>query len=84
MILGCTHYPIIKEDIAKFFNGNIVDPAQETALELKNLLKSNNLLNNDNTNGEISFYVSGDEKKFKNVAEQFLNFNIERLYKVKK
>ena len=84
LILGCTHYPIIKKDIAKFFNGNIVDPAQETALELKNLLKSNNLLNNDNTNGKVSFYVSGDEKKFKNVAEQFLNFNIERLYKVKK
>jgi len=34
LILGCTHYPIVEKNIAKYFKKKIVNPANETANEL--------------------------------------------------
>lgn len=82
LILGCTHYPIIRKDIEKYFSGNIVDPAKETALKLQRVLVKKDLLNEQEEEGKLSFFVSGDKEKFKKVAEQFLNFEIKNLYKV--
>lgn len=82
LILGCTHYPIIRKDIEKYFTGNIVDPARETALKLKKVLAKKELLNEQKYRGDISFFVSGNKEKFEKVAEQFLGFKIIKLYKV--
>lgn len=80
IILGCTHYPIIKEDIEKHVgNRNIVDPATESALELKRVLKKNGLLNEKMENGKIQFYVSGETEKFKKTAESFLGVEIKKI-----
>lgn len=84
LILGCTHYPMIRSDIEKYFKGNIVDPAKETAKELKELLITKTMLNPSSYPGKILFYVSGDTEKFKEIAENFLNFKIKYLFKVKK
>lgn len=84
LVLGCTHYPIVRSDIAKIFCGNIVDPARETALELQSTLKELNLLNDSKTAGTISFFVSGDVDKFKKIAEKFLGFKIENMAQVEK
>lgn len=84
LILGCTHYPIIRKDIEKYFSGTIVDPAKETALELKELLSKYNMLNRSNKKGKLKFFISGDRERFKLIAEQFLQFKIDKLYKVGK
>lgn len=84
LILGCTHYPMIREDIEKHFKGNIVDPAKETAIELKELLISKTMLNPSKTTGNIVFFVSGDPARFKKIAEKFLQFEIKNLFKVDK
>lgn len=84
LILGCTHYPIIKGDIKKYFKGTIVDPAKETALELQSLLKLSDLLNTSTKKGKLDFFVSGDKDIFKRVAEKFLGFKIEHIYSVDK
>lgn len=84
LILGCTHYPIIKGDIEKYFTGNIVDPAIETALELYSLLESTNNLNPSDKTGRVEFFVTGDRKVFKRVAEQFLGFEIKNIYQIDK
>jgi glutamate racemase len=47
LILGCTHYPIIKNQINKFFNFgvDIIDSSRIVANHLRNLLTENNTLN---------------------------------------
>lgn len=82
LILGCTHYPIIREDIEKYFSGKIVDPARETALELYSLLKLSDSLNTSDKKGRVDFFVSGNKERFKKVAEKFLGFEIKNIYSV--
>ncbi|MDR3258707.1 MAG: glutamate racemase [Fusobacteriaceae bacterium] len=79
LVLGCTHYPIITKDIESVFAGKIVDPARETTLELKNVLEKNNIKSDSQKKGKLEFYVSGDTKKFKNVAIKFLGFSIDNV-----
>jgi len=73
LILGCTHYPLIKKEIKEFFPGKVVDPAKETALELKKILIERNLQNNNEETGKVIYYSSGDIETFKRVAEKFLH-----------
>ena len=64
LILGCTHYPLLKNSIKKVVgqNVNIVDPAFETALKMKEYLKKNHMDNNKG--GKHKFYVSDKNDKF--------------------
>ena len=64
LILGCTHYPLLKNSIKKVVgqNVNIVDPAFETALKMKDYLEKNNMANNKG--GKHKFYVSDKNDKF--------------------
>ena len=56
IVLGCTHYPIIKNDIKKYFKTiKIVDGNKGTAKRVKYLLKESNLLNNKKEKGSIKF-----------------------------
>lgn len=55
IVLGCTHYPIIKNKIKKYFpNSKIIDGNKGTAKRVKYLLEKNNLLNNKQK-GNIEF-----------------------------
>lgn len=85
LVLGCTHYPIIEKDIRSLFKGNIiVDPAKETVYELIDTLKAYDLVNNSNKKGDVEFFVSGDRRSFKNIAEKFLNCDLTKVYQVEK
>lgn len=48
LVLGCTHYPIIKEDINKYFNNQV------KLLDMSELLLDK--LNNDNTSSITIYY----------------------------
>ena len=81
MILGCTHYPLIRSTIRKVMGDkvNLVNPAYETAIELKNLLERDNLANKcdvDSPSSMYRFYVSDAEEKFKLFANSILPFDI--------
>lgn len=78
LVLGCTHYPLIKKYIEKFYLGNIVDPAKETAKEVKIKIGASNT---KEVKADIEFFVSGDLDKFKKVSEEFLERGIENIYK---
>ena len=55
IVLGCTHYPIIKDKIQSFFpNANLIDGNIGVAKRVKFILKENNLLCNSNT-GNVEF-----------------------------
>ena len=83
LVLGCTHFPIVMDDIKKCFDKNIVDPAYETAILSKEVLEQNNLLNSKNTKGNIIFYTSGDTEVFKSLGKNILGFNLENVEHIK-
>lgn len=82
LILGCTHYPIVERNIAKYFKKNIVNPANETANELLKKLSMIKPKKRDNIDAKIEFIVSGDSKKFLNFAEKFLGEKIDNIYEL--
>ncbi|OQY41261.1 MAG: glutamate racemase [Fusobacteriia bacterium 4572_74] len=60
LILGGTHYPLIKKDIRKFFSEKIVDSSRESVFELLNILISTDLFNKENKKGSVDFCINGD------------------------
>jgi glutamate racemase len=79
LILGCTHYPIIRNQISKFFNFNIevVDSARIVAVKLRELLERNNLLNDSRTKGKDLFFVSDYTEYFEKIARMFFEGNLD-------
>ncbi len=72
LILGCTHYPIIKNQISKYFNFGVqvIDGGQLVASRLREVLADQNLLNNSR-NPQQTFYVSDYTDYFKIIAKMF-------------
>lgn len=70
IVLGCTHYPMLKKIIRNFFEGrvNIVDSADETALAVKNLLDERKIASKSGKEPEPEFYVTDAAEKFLKVG----------------
>jgi glutamate racemase len=77
LILGCTHYPIIRNQINKFFNFNVevVDSARIVSATLREALDKNGLLN-DSNNVSDRFFVSDYTGYFEKIARMFFEQNI--------
>ena len=80
MILGCTHYPLLRSKIRTFMGEKIqiVNPAYETAMDLKKLLKEQGR-EHDGTTEEHSryeFYVSDAAEKFRQFANTVMPFDV--------
>ncbi|MFZ1319946.1 MAG: glutamate racemase [Ignavibacteria bacterium] len=85
LILGCTHYPILKKVITEVLGKKIIliDSGEETAKEVKILLSQKHLLNDQKKKGVHKFYVTDFQNKFKEVSERFLGQTISDVKKVK-
>lgn len=77
LILGCTHYPIIKNQISKIFNFNIevVDSAKIVSNVMRDTLEKNNLLN-DSGIVRDQFFVSDFTSYFEKIAKMFFEGEI--------
>jgi glutamate racemase len=77
LILGCTHYPIIKNQISKIFNFNIevIDSARIVSIILRNILEKNGLLN-DSGNAQDRFFISDYTPYFGKIAKMFFEGEI--------
>ncbi len=85
LVLGCTHYPLLKPAIAKIMGERVklVDPACETALELSALLEEKGLKNEDlKAKPSYSFYVSDLAEAFTDFASSILPAQIMRAEKI--
>lgn len=73
LVLGCTHYPLIRHVIASVVGENVtlVNPAYETARCLKKVLE-NNGLESSTPAKEHQFFVSDGADKFKKFAGTIL------------
>jgi glutamate racemase len=76
LVLGCTHYPLLRSTIGRLMGPEValVNPAYETALELKQVLAENGLLCNPDakTDHRYRFYVSDLADKFTSFASSIL------------
>lgn len=81
LILGCTHYPLIRSTVRRIVGEGVtlVNPAYETARELKELLGKEGLLSEKpqelGTN-RYQFYVSDMADKFQTFANSILKYGI--------
>ena len=77
LVLGCTHYPIIKNQISKIFNFNVevIDSARTVSMILKQTLEKNNLLN-DSGKAKDQFYISDYTTYFEKIARMFFEGEI--------
>ena len=81
LVLGCTHYPILRAVIQQTVGGNVklIDSGEATAQEVERLLAEKNLANPNVTVGKRRlcddldhFYVTDAADRFGRVAERFL------------
>ena len=81
LILGCTHDPLLRSKIREYVGDKItlVNPAYETAMDLKLLLEEKELANegNEEKRASYTFYVSDAADKFKQIANSILPYDIE-------
>lgn len=65
MILGCTHFPIIKDIIADFLpHTALIDPAKEAAHELCKMLTANSMLSPSREKVDVKYFVSDAPERF--------------------
>lgn len=84
LILGCTHYPILKDVIQEVVGNNVtlIDSGSAAAVDVQTYLSGRGIKNSSNTLGSHEYYVSDVPKKFKQIAERFLGREVENINKV--
>ena len=82
LVLGCTHYPILKYTISKVTDARLINPAFETAKTVKTLLKDQNLSTENKQASHQEFYVSDDPEKFARIGGNILDKNIKDVGKI--
>jgi len=85
LILGCTHYPLLKKGIKKFMGKGVdlIDSAMSTAKSVKQLISDNSLATPKNSNGKSCFFVTDETTQFKKIGEKFLGRRLSLVKKVK-
>ncbi|HEX3025877.1 MAG TPA: glutamate racemase, partial [Clostridia bacterium] len=78
LILGCTHYPLLRSFIRQTVGENItlIDAGRETAQAATRLLEENSLLNPGTEPGKCRFYVSDCSEDFTRLAGVFLEHSV--------
>lgn len=76
LVLGCTHYPLLKRCIGTTVGDAIklVDPAKATAKRVMHFLGERGMLNENEEIGEKQFYLSDTTDTFKFVCQKALKY----------
>lgn len=84
LVLGCTHYPILKEVIAQVMGPGVtlVDSAAETARTVAGILSEQGLLRPANERGNHHYYVTDIPASFIRVGNRFLGGELGDVYQV--
>jgi glutamate racemase len=78
LILACTHYPLIKNQIDQYYKGNmkILDSSEVVALALKEYLEKEKLMNNEQQPTD-HFLVSDYTESFESSARIFFHESVQ-------
>jgi glutamate racemase len=77
LVLGCTHYPLLKTLFTKVLGEGVtlVDSAEATALKVGGIIGENGIARTGGR-GRNSFYVSDIPLKFQEIAQRFLGRSV--------
>ena len=82
LILGCTHYPLLKEEIAQVMGEvYLIDSARATVERFKGILEEKDLLTREGV-PRHSFFVSDAPERFARLGKIFLGKEIEKVEKI--
>jgi glutamate racemase len=84
LVLGCTHYPILKGTIGKIMGGSVqlVDSAEETARTVAAILRNSGLIRPACERGNHHYFVTDVPAGFIKVGNRFLNGNLEDVHQI--
>jgi len=84
LVLGCTHYPILKKVIAEVMGPavTLVDSAEQTALTVARILYEQGLLRPKGEKGNHHYYVTDIPAGFIRVGNRFLGGDLGDVYQV--
>jgi glutamate racemase len=84
LVLGCTHYPLLRDVIRKIMPDSVtlIDSGEATALEAVRLLDQSGLRNPSTYAPNIQFYVSDVPLKFSEVGERFLGQKLGKVQRI--
>ena len=81
LILGCTHYPLLKPLLRLVVDGNttLVDSAETVADRLAESLEQTSLTSSSKSKGKLDIFVSDFPARFESVAKRFLGHSLEQV-----
>ncbi len=82
LVLGCTHYPMLKDVITRIIKVPLIDSAIETAREVKRILKGRNMLCQRKGKPLREFFVTDSPEKFALTGRRFLGHEILNISKI--
>lgn len=84
LVLGCTHYPILKNVISTVTQNRwqLIDSGEATAVVVAKMLKKEGLENKSTMKPHLQFLVSDVPHKFAEVGERFLGQKLGRVQRV--
>jgi glutamate racemase len=84
LVLGCTHYPLLKLMIADVMGDGVmlVDSAEETARTVSKILMDNKMLRPPAEKGNHSYYVSDIPAGFVRIGNRFLGGKLGDVFQV--
>jgi glutamate racemase len=83
LVLGCTHYPLLKKVLEKSAGKTIklIDSANAVSCEVIKELKEKALLSNSKKKGNLLFFVSDNPQKFQKLGSVFFHKKISAVKK---
>jgi len=84
LVLGCTHYPLLKDTIARYMGADIllVDSARETAREVFGVLQEMRLIGEGEGGAPPRFFVTDAPDRFMRLGTRFLGSELEEVRQV--
>jgi glutamate racemase len=82
LVLGCTHYPLLKKCIARFMGADclLIDSATATAVKVRGLLKGLGLADDSKKRAFHKFYATDSPERFVAVGRRFLGARLVRAH----
>lgn len=84
LILGCTHYPLLLNEIKQYYGNRVrvIDSPSIVANQLRIILEQHHLLKEENSNPKYQFYLSDITKNFEKISKKFFGKSIDLDLKV--
>lgn len=84
LILGCTHYPLLIDEIRQYYGNRVrvIDSPNIVINELRHILDKYSLLNTSGQKPRYQFYLSDLTKNFEKISKKFFGNSIQLELKV--